>query len=534
MSRPLPKGIAWLASSKGQGTGFSLLSMGRMSVAVLTYVKQMLIAGYFGLSWQTDAFAVAHIVTLLVQQVIADSVGTSFIPVLSDVMESRGREAADRLLSRIMVWVTIIGSALVVLLFLEGRSVVSLMGPGLAPDTRTLSALMLRIMLPVMVLSTIKGFLLGLLTYHRRYGLRAIGIASEVLFALVVLVAGRELMGAGIIVLPVASLVSVCLSFLLALFFALKVGFRFRRVVSPMDPDFMKLVRMASPVVIGVLFGFLGPVTDKMLASLLDVDSVTALTYADRIKNIALGVLILPLATLADVSFSRQAARMDMDSLKRKMHAHLGRVSLMMLPMSILLTVLAAPIVSVMFQRGSFTSENSRLVGYALAFYAPWLAQYGIGVMLLRAFYAVQHTVTTVVIGVWGLIVNVLLNFILIGPLGIGGLALATTVSSTGKTLMYAYFLKRYTGPIGGGRIALEMGRHLGAGALMTGALLGMRWLLPVGLDAPFASRLLHLAAWAVPSLLVYALAARMLGSETLAEMTGKVRSALARRGGRG
>ncbi|MBN1433605.1 murein biosynthesis integral membrane protein MurJ [Candidatus Fermentibacterales bacterium] len=510
-----------LASEKGRLSGFSIMSAGNLLVALLTYLRQAEIARIFGATWQTDAYAVALVFPMLAQQVVSHAFGSSFIPIYAAVMHGKGKRAADLLVSRILCWIGLAGLLVVTLLLVTSRALVTAAGPGLSSTTLDLSSSMLRIMLPILVLSSLSGILNGIVTYRKRFGLVSMLNVLNILVALVVLLVGHGRYG--IMVLPLSGLAAAIVVFCASLFLALRLGARVHPMLDPREEDFHRLLGLAAPVVLGSLVGFLGPVADKILASFLKESSVTALEYAVRIKNIAMSLLFMPMVALSDVGLSRKAAEGDIGAFRSEMYDLLNWTSIIMLPCAALLSALAIPIVSVLFMRGSFGLQDARLVGYALAFYAPWLAQFGFGSVVSRGFYALKDSKTPVLIGIWGVAANVLLNIILIGPLGIGGLALATTVSSAAKTVLLTWFIRKKTGSSGWRAVVVEHVRLLSSTALMTLTAVLLMRVLPAGLEEPLLTRLAHLGIWMVPSLGVYLAALRMLGSTTLARLATRI-----------
>lgn len=535
MPETLKQRLSWLTAPKGKGAGFSLLSIGKIFAAFFMYLKQVLIANYFGLSWRTDAFAVALIIPQLVTHVITTSLDSCFIPILADVMHNKGKHSADRLISKILLWAFFLGIVLISVLFFFGNDIISSVGPGLSPNAQSLGGLMLKVMLPLLVLSSINGIMLGFLTYQSRYGLRALVAFLQVLVSLSVIIGMHLLYRASpdieILSLPLSMLISVVFVFVFLSIAVIKANLIFHFSINPADPDFRRFLLMALPIMLSVVFNFLGPVVDKFLSSLLSVDSVTALSYADRLKQIILSVLFLPLAAIANVTFSRLVSEGNYTALREDMTRQTSWASLFMFPTAIILTILATPVIAFLFQRGEFTSSDSRHVGYALTFYAPWLAQFGLGVLAARVFFAMKDTITPVLISAWALIVNILLSIILFEPLGIGGLALGTTLSSTAKTILLFYFLRKKMGGINGKVLFKEQLKLLSASAFMVCSMFLLPLLLPFDMvsSASFPERALRLSLVLIPSVVVYVTVAVMLKSKVALIAVSKIRNKLSR-----
>jgi putative peptidoglycan lipid II flippase len=500
--------------------GLSALSASSIATALLSYFRFAQTTSIFGANWRTDALVVAMVFPFLVQEVVAHSFGSAFIPIYSRVMEKRGHSGAIAFVNRTISWLVLISFVLVSSLWIFSGSLVRFISPSGSPELLELASSLLRILLPMVILKTTNGILSNFIKYERRFTSLAITGVIGLSCSLLILVTVRD--SIGIKILPISMLIGGFIEFSYILIQSFRSGFKVHPSISR-DPYIGQLGRMAVPVVGGTLVGFFGPIADKMLASFLPESSVTAIDYANRIKNIALAVVFQPLLTFADLSFSVDAAKGKAEALLSNLRKNMNVTSLILFPTASLLTVLAVPVVSVFFQRGNLTGEDSRYIGYALAFYAPWLAQFGIGALVSRAFYAQKDSATPVVIGIIGIICNVLLNLILVGPLGIGGLALATTVTSTGKTVYLIWSLSRKMGGLNLRLIVLEQVKLLAANAfLISGALLLINF-WPFSTEASLATRFAQLATYAFSGVLLMLLVLRASGSSTFSVVFSRI-----------
>ncbi|HOP25802.1 MAG TPA: lipid II flippase MurJ [Candidatus Sabulitectum sp.] len=511
--RPRPAGNTKLL-------GLSALSASSMAAALLSYFRFAETTAIFGANWRTDALVVATVFPFLVQEVVAHSFGSAFIPIYSRVMEERGRAGAVAFVNKTLSWLLLISSALVAVLWIFSDQLVRVISPSGSPELLELASALFRILLPMIILKTTNGILANFIKYERRFTTLAVTGVIGLSLSLLLLVVVRD--SIGIRILPLSMLAGALIEFGYILYQSFRSGYKVDPSIAA-DPHVGQLGRMAMPVVGGTLVGFFGPIADKMLASFLPESSVTAIDYANRIKNIALAVIFQPLLTFADLSFSIEAAKGNEEALLSNLRKNMNLTSLILFPTAALLTVLAVPVVSVFFQRGNFTGDDARYMGYALAFYAPWLAQFGIGSLVSRAFYAQKDSATPVIIGIIGIICNVLLNLILIGPLGIGGLALATTVTSTGKTVYLIWSLSRKMGGLNLRLIIGEQFRILLANAfLVVGALLLIRF-WPFSTESDIVTRFLQLAAYSSIGVLFMLVFLRVSGSSTFREISSRI-----------
>jgi putative peptidoglycan lipid II flippase len=138
-----------------------------------------------------------------------------------------------------------------------------------------------------------------------------------------------------------------------------------------------------------------------------------------------------------------------------------------MVPAAVGLTVLGKPIIRILFERGEFTAYSTSITESALFFYSFGLFAYGGIKLLVGCFYSMQDTMTPVKTAFLAVVVNIILNLLLMRPLKLGGLALATSISATLNLLILYMILRRRLGGLGTKVILDSFMRTLLASAAM-------------------------------------------------------------------
>ncbi|MDM7992662.1 MAG: lipid II flippase MurJ [Candidatus Fermentibacter sp.] len=492
-----------LSPLAGRIPSLSVLSSGNLAVAVITFLRQMVIARSFGTSWQTDAYSVALLLPVILRDVIALTINATLIPNYSDVLFRKGPAAASALLSRVVNWILASTLILSLSLFLLSGPLSSLIGPGLSPEAGDLTSELLRILSPTIMLSALSGTLQGLCDSRRLYGLNALLRLGEVAVALAaVIVLDGPL---GIHALPISMLAGSVAVAAVLLMASGRLRYGYRPLFDPSDPDFARMFRMALPVVAGASVVALAPISDKILGSFLAENSLTSLDYANRMMTVLFTVALAPVTTIAIVNLSEFAARSDLAAARTEVGKLLRITSALTLPGAAMLVLAAEPLVSVLFQRGLFTPDDTATVARAVRFYSPWLPAYGICGVLSICFYSLKDSKTPIIAALFSMVANILLNIILMSHLGIGGLALGTSLASAGMAVMLFQGLRRR---IGGPDLPGLARSHAAIAAgtlLMAASVWSVMHLVPFDSSMPFPGRLLTLSAYLAAGILVYA-----------------------------
>src|SRR5206468_3690529 len=135
----------------------------------------------------------------------------------------------------------------------------------------------------------------------------------------------------------------------------------------------------------------------------------------------------------------------------------------------------AEPIISVIYEHGRFTPEATRQTAAALQFYAIGLAAYSAVKVLAPAFYALDKRYLPMMVSIFSIIINFVLNWFFMFKVGLGhrGLALSTSLVALTNFLLLYIMMRRYAGPLETGALFALLGKL----AIPVALLAGICWL---------------------------------------------------------
>ncbi len=223
-----------------------------------------------------------------------------------------------------------------------------------------------------------------------------------------------------------------------------KVGFRFSPDIKRKWGAILEIGRLLLPALFSMAIVEVNFMVDVLLASFLPQGSVAALTYANRLVYLPMGLASVAMAQATLPALSDLRARGDMPQFVKMLSFSTRTIFGIMLPVSAYILALSTPIVRFLFERGSFSGTVSTpMTAFALSFYAVGLFAFGANKVLMQGFYALKDTKTPMILSAVVVAINVVLNLLLIGPLKHGGLALATSISSAVHTFLLTTFLRK-------------------------------------------------------------------------------------------
>jgi putative peptidoglycan lipid II flippase len=286
-----------------------------------------------------------------------------------------------------------------------------------------------------------------------------------------------------------------------------------------LTPQVKKLLRLMLPIALGAGVYQINVMVDVVIGSLLPSGTISYLYYADRVNQLPLGVIGIAVATALLPLLSRQIRAGDEAGAMESQNRALEFALLLTVPAAFALVAVAGPLVAVLFGRGAFGPEAQEATGWVLAAYALGLPAHVLVKILATGYFAREDTKTPVKIGVLALVVNIILNLILMGPLAHVGIALATSISAwvNGGLLALGLYRSGRLRPDSGVRRKLP--RIVLASAAMAAAVGALAAAGETVWVAPEPVRLIGLAVLVTGGAVLYAALAQITGAVSLTEL---------------
>jgi putative peptidoglycan lipid II flippase len=431
------------------------------------------LAGFFGAGPITDAFIAAFRVPNLFRRLFGEgTLGISFVPVFTEVVSLKGREAAFGLALSAVRLLALILATLAVAGVAAAPWITRAVAYGLADsaDTFQLAVTLTRIMFPYIFCIGMVALFMAILNVLGHFAAPAL---APVLLnaAMIVSVCAAAIFTRDpvqrVYALAVGVLAGGVLQLGFQLPFLIRQRFRFWQSAALVHPALKKIGAMYLPATFGAAVFQINTLACNLLASFQAEGSISYLYYADRLVQFPLGIFGIATATAVLPSFSRLAADGDLASLRETLSYALRFVFFITLPAMAGLMVLGQPIVALLFERGAFDAAATRATAHALFFYTTGLWAFAGVRIVVAVFYALQDTVTPVKCAAVAIAANLLLAVVLVKPMGFAGLALALSSASIVNMVLLAVALRKRLGSLGGRPIVTSACKMIACSAIM-------------------------------------------------------------------
>jgi len=410
---------------------------------IIGFIREALIANYFGATAQTDAFDIALIIPSMVFGLIAaGGLQSIIIPVYTE-KKKIDKAKAVVLVNQISLITSILLIFLSLLIFAFPELFIKLFAYGFQEDRLLLASKFVRILILLGFFNVFTGFFTGVLQSEKQFLLPAVtAVIGNSLIPLSLILLTKKL---GIFSWAIGEIAFALFAFTV-LFSFLRFRWGFFKKLDTKNIDWQEL-RHFGLILLPVIFisglNFVNQIVDKTIASTLSIGSVAVLHWAQLVYILPVGLISTSLNTAVYPTLSHLAAEKDYQGYTDMFKKTISILAFVMIPIAAIFIVLSAPIVKLLFQRGAFTQQAAELTSISVTCYSLGIFFYSANDLLTRIFYSYKDTKVPLYRSLFTVALNIVGNIILSRFFGAPGIAVSTSIATTTGFFLYTSTLKK-------------------------------------------------------------------------------------------
>lgn len=428
-----------------------LIALVTIASKFMGFARDMVVANFYGATLVSDAYFYAlQIPSLAI--IILGGVGGPFhsavVAVFSKLIgdDNKINENINKLYNTFLTITFLFFAVMAVVGFFFADKIMGIIISAGSPELLNLATQHFKIMSPIILIGGIIGIFYGLLVCHKKYILPNL---SPMVLSLVVIItislAHNDKSG---IVLACATTVGAVCQLLLQFPKLRQIGYRIRPNFDLINnKQFNNLTELLFPAILSSTIGQISIYIDMFFASTLAEGAWTSVVFANRIFQFPVGILVTAFLVPLFPIFSKLAGEGEQryPDIRNYFNKGVGVLFFASIPMIILILTLAKDGVSLVFERGAFTSDAVLMVTEALCFLSFSILPYVFRDSVTRVYYAFNDSKTPFVIATSSIALKAFLNWLLILKLnmGIAGITLSTSCVTLFNAVMLGLFIKK-------------------------------------------------------------------------------------------
>ncbi|UYZ21820.1 murein biosynthesis integral membrane protein MurJ [Mesobacillus jeotgali] len=390
------------------------------------FLRESIIAKEFGANHYTDGYLLAFSFITLVVAMISGGFNNVFLPMYvqkrKESPEETERNANGILNGTFLVFlgVTIAGYFLV-------PYIVPLIYGNMTETTEEVAVEITQFFFLFMSLIAVNGILESYLQGRRVFVPTQVSkLLATLMGAVFALLFSDQW---GIYSLAYGFIFGTFLGMVIQFFFLFKNGYKWQPTVKVEKEFGMAFLVLLAPALLNSVVGQINMFVNKSFASGTEVSgAVTYLNNASLLVSIPQAIYA---TTVAAIIFTLLSEQVD-NHKKFQGTVFMGmQITLVtLLPIAVGLLLVGKEAISFVYERGRFTAEDTQNTYIALVYYIPLIVTQGLQYIVSKSMYARGKTAIVLRISITTIVLNLVFNWILVGPFGYPGLALTSSLVS--------------------------------------------------------------------------------------------------------
>lgn len=431
---------------------------------VFGFVREITLSYFYGASNISDAYLISMTIPGVIFSFIGVGITTGYIPMYNRIKKEEGISKSNYFTNN-LISITVCACTLIIIIVqLFAGSVVKVFASGFEGETLNMAVRFTKLTVLGIYFTGIISIFNGYLQIMNSFIVPGVlGFIYNIFIISSLYISYKY----NILILAIGSVLALIFQLIFLGFFVKGKGLRYNFALDIKDKYIISMGKMTLPLIFGISVSQINILVDKTIASQLVMGGISTLNYADRLNSFILSTIVMSISISIYPLMSKFATENNIDEFKKVISKSIGAINVLIIPSTVGAMVFSYEIVSLLFARGAFSSDAIVLTSKALFYYSIGMIGIGLREVLMRAFFSMQDTKTPMINAAIGMILNIMLNLILSRFLGVGGLALATSISATFTIVLLFISLRKKIGPFGIRQLSISFVKVLIASLIM-------------------------------------------------------------------
>lgn len=379
-------------------------------------VKSAIVASYFGVSAELDAFNLANRISTFIYSFIGAGISTVIIPYLRDKINKNG----------INIFISVIYSAgflLLILMVIFGEELIIIAGGSNNNHFIELAA-------NILIFTALTGFInsliqlaKGVLEFNDKFNIQKLLVLITNIILVMMLLVGDN----NIYYYTIVGLFTAILNLVFHGFILKKTSFRYSINYDLGNQSFKEMMTLFFPTMLSTGVYQISLLIDTLIAARLPIGSISILNYANTVISM---INLLLLGNITSFIYPKLVKKNNNQERQASLIDYILLVNVLMCLLILLFYSGGREGISILFERGEFTSENTTIIFIIALILTLSLPTNAIRDLLYRYFYMNKDTFTPFTNSIMISIINIVISVILSIYIGLHGVVIGTVLAS--------------------------------------------------------------------------------------------------------
>lgn len=433
---------------------------------IFGFVRESVMAAVIGAGDIKSIYVTATTIPDIMMYTVITGIVSAYITVYTRIRTDKGESEANSFTSNLINVLMVYGAIIFLLIIIFAGPISKIFSPKLIGETHDMATSFTRIMAVSIFAFLYSAVIRGFLNARNNF---IDPVVTEIILNIFV-ISATLLTGVfdNPYILIIGALIGNIIQFIRFPFASKKKGFSYEKKLDFKDPYIKYLLAIMIPIIISNAANKISVLIDKSMASgLLGIDTVAKVFYTENMLDFIVEVVTINIATITFPQVAKLGNEGKIDAMKEKTASTLILTLALVIPATFGMMSLARPIISLIYERNAFTAYDATLVSSLLVSYAPYIIFITFMKIISNSFYAVGDSKSPLIVILIQQAINISLNWIFAKEIGLDGIGIATSVSTTVGSLLIIFVYFKKFGKVKDGRNMKSIGKIILASGLM-------------------------------------------------------------------
>jgi len=393
----------------------------------LGFIREMIFANNFGLETEFDLYLVGAVLPITINTMILYIGQNFFIPIFQKINQSKP-EDSKRYYNQAFILFIGVGLVIALVLYLFSDIIIDLYMHTATVESRETATQIFSIFLLTIPFAAGISMLSALLQTVFEFKYPSISVLFLNISIITMLFLFTNTMGINVI--PLGYLIGTFFQFCYLMYKSRKY-FELKLFTNLRQFSIIKSFLGSSLIIILLIesIGQLYSIFDRYFYSYVTPGAIASLNYAFIIFLLPVSIFSISLATAVFPKITKAITDTSNDEMERIYSESISINIFIFMPVTFILFYFGESFIRIAFERGKFIAESTSITYSALKCYSISIVFYSVYSVLNKIFYSINLAKVLLVITIFGIMIKLVFNFLLVTEYQQYGLAISTSLS---------------------------------------------------------------------------------------------------------
>ncbi|MDA1060479.1 MAG: murein biosynthesis integral membrane protein MurJ [bacterium] len=426
----------------GIGSATAIIAITSFLSYAIGLIRDRIIAVNFGTTTATDTYNASFLIPdVLFNLFIAGALSAAFLPVFTEYLV-KDKEEAYKIANTMLTWAVVAIGGIALIAFIFMTQIIHIIFGDATVQMQNDIINMTRLMLGSSILFAISNTVGNILMSYKHFVSYAL---SPILYNLGIILGIIFLTDKiGIYSASVGVLIGATLHCLIRIIDLTTTEYRYKPSADIMTPGFKKIIKLMIPKSIGLIAWQINLYIFAIVGISIMEGGLAAFHFARNIQSFAVSLFGIAFATAVFPYLADAANKKDYKAYTEHIQKTMQRILFFTIPAAVGVMTLSTPLVELILSGGVFDEKSIRLTSLLLFFFAISIPFESLAHILARGFYALQNTLTPMLINLGGMVIISLITIFIAPKYGIHWFSIGFTTGFIFYIATMLIFLRKH------------------------------------------------------------------------------------------